>query len=104
MKSETEIKGKLDYYEAVLAGMESGRMIDNPDIFLRLSQHFPREAMEMLNDLASTEAQVNGMPSEDQPWVREWFGSLTGFAREALRSRISVLGWVLERAGDDGGG
>ena len=103
MKSEMEIKDKLDYYEAVLAGIEFGEMIDNPDIFLRVSRHFPGEAMEMLSNLAGTGALVSNLPTEDQPWVREWFGSLTGFAREVLSSRISILRWVLERAVSDEG-
>ena len=103
MKSEKEIQEKLDYYEAILAGMEAGRMVDNPDIFLRVSRHFPREAMELLNNLTGTEALLRNLPSEDQQWVRQWFSSLTGFAREAVSSRISILRWALERAESEGG-
>jgi len=103
MKSEKEIQEKLDYYEAILAGMEAGRMVDNPDIFLRVSRHFPREAMELLNNLTGAEALVTNLPPEDQQWVRQWFSSLTGFAREALSSRISILRWALERAESEGG-
>ena len=103
MKSEKEIQEKLDYYEAILAGMEAGRMVDNPDIFLRVSRHFPREAMEMLNNLTGTEALLCNLPPEDQQWVRQWFSSLTGFAREVLSSRISILRWALERAESEGG-
>ena len=103
MKSETEIQEKLDYYEAILAGMESGRMIDNPDIFRRVSRHFPREAMEMLDNLTGAEALVTNLPPEDQQWVRQWFGSLTLFARQVLESRISILRWALERAESEGG-
>ena len=96
MKSETEIQEKLDYYQAILAGIESGRMIDNPDIFLRVSRHFPREAMEMLDNLTGIEKLVRNLPPEDQPWVRQWFGSLASFAREVLNNRISILRWILE--------
>ena len=96
MKSEKEIREKLEYYEAILAGMESGKMIDNPEIFLRASRHFPREAMEMLNNFTLTEALVSNLPAEDQSWVRQWFSSLAGFAREVLSSRISILRWTLE--------
>ena len=103
MKSEKEIQEKLDYYEAILAGMEAGRMIDNPDIFLRVSRHFPREAMELLNNLTGAEALVTNLPPEDQQWVRQWFSSLTGFAREAVSSRISILRWALEIAESEGG-
>ncbi|MFC2016459.1 hypothetical protein ACFLUF_01970 [Chloroflexota bacterium] len=103
MKSEKEIQEKLDYYEAILARMEAGRMVDNPDIFLRVSRHFPREAMEMLNNLTGTEALLCNLPPEDQQWVRQWFSSLTGFAREVLSSRISILRWALERAESEGG-
>ena len=103
MKSKAEIQEKLDYYEAILAGMEAGRMVDNPDIFLRVSRHFPSEAMELLNNLTGAEALVTNLPAEDQQWVRQWFSSLTGFAREALSSRISILRWVLERAESEGG-
>ena len=97
MKGEKEIQEKLNYYETVLAGMEAGRMIDNPDIFLRMSRHFPREAMEMLNNLTGAEALLHNLPPEDQPWVRQWFGSLTLFPRQVLETRISLLRWVLER-------
>jgi hypothetical protein len=97
MKGEKEIQEKLNYYETVLAGMEAGRMIDNPDIFLRVSQHFPRETMQLLNDLTGAEALVTTLPPEDQPWVRQWFGSLTLFPRQVLETRISLLRWVLER-------
>jgi len=103
MKSEKEIQEKLDYYKTILAGMEAGRMIDNPDIFLRVSRHFPREAMELLNNLTGAEALVTNLPPEDQQWVRQWFSSLTGFAREVMSSRISILRWVLERAEIEGG-
>ena len=103
MKSEKEIQEKLSYYEAILAGMEAGRMIDNPDIFLRVSRHFPKEAMEMLNNLTGAEALVTNLPPEDRQWVRQWFGSLTGFAREVMGSRISILRWVLENRESDEG-
>ena len=103
MKSEKEIQEKLSYYEAILAGMEAGKMIDNPDIFLRVSQHFPREAMELLNDLTGAEGLVTNLPTEDQQWVRQWFSSLTDFAREVMGSRISILRWVLENGKSDGG-
>ena len=107
MKSEKEIQEKLDFYEAVLAGMEAGRMVDNPDILLRVSRHFPRETMELLNDLTGAEALVTTLPPEDQSWVRQWFGSLTLFARQVLETRISLLRWALEsvkRAGGVTGG
>ena len=103
MKSEKEIQEKLDYYEAVLAGMETGRMIDNPDIFLRVSRYFPREATELLDNLTGAEALVTNLPPEDQQWVRQWFRSLTSFAREVLSSRISILRWVLENGKSEGG-
>ena len=103
MKSEKEIQEKLSYYEAILAGMEAGKMIDNPDIFLRLSGHFPREAMELLNNLTGAEALVTNLPPEDRQWVRKWFSSLTDFARGVMGSRISILRWVLENGESDGG-
>ena len=103
MKSEKEIQEKLSYYEAILAEMEAGRMIDNPDIFLRVIRHFPREAMEMLHNLTGAEALVTNLPPEDQQWVRQWFSSLTGFAREVMGSRISILRWVLENRESDEG-
>jgi len=103
MKSEKEIQEKLEYYEAVLAGMEAGRMIDNPDIFLRLRGHFPKEALELLNNLTGAEALVTNLSPEDQQWVRKWFSSLTDFAREVMGSRISILRWVLENGKSEGG-
>lgn len=104
MKSEKEIREKLSYYEAILAGMESGKMIDDHEIFLRVNRHFPREAMEMLNNFTLTEALVSNLPAEDQSWVRQWFRSLGGFAREVLSSRISILRWTLEVEKESRGG
>jgi len=81
MRSETEIRQKLDYYEGILAGVEAGRVVDNPAVFLLVSQHFPREAMEMLLSSYQTNELIQKLPPEDQPWVRQWFNSLAGFAR-----------------------
>ena len=49
MKSEMEIKEKLRFYEAMLEGMESWKMIDNHEMLRRTSRYFPREIMEMMN-------------------------------------------------------
>ena len=103
MKSEAEIRQKLHYYEGILAGMEAGGMIDHPDIFLRLSQRFPKETMDMLNTAARTDELVGDFPVEDQPWVRQWFGSLAAFARQVLEARINILRWSLEQETDGGG-
>jgi len=103
MKSEAEIRQKLNYYEGILAGVETGRMIDNPDIFLRVSQHFPKEAMDMLNTSTRIDVLIRDLPIEDQPWVRQWFGSLAAFARQVLETRINILRWILEKETDGGG-
>ena len=103
MKSEQEIRQKLDYYEGILAGMEAGRMIDNPGIFLRVSQHFPKEAMDMLNTATRMDEVVRHLPTEDQPWVRQWLGSLAAFARQVLETRINLLRWILEKETNGGG-
>jgi len=103
MRSETEIRQKLDYYEGILAGVEAGRVVDNPAVFLLVSQHFPREAMEMLLSSYQTNELIQKLPPEDQPWVRQWFNSLAGFARQVLETRISILRWVLEKEMDGGG-
>ena len=60
MINEVEIQGTLDYYQAILAGMESGSMIDSPEIFLRVSRHFPGEALEML-DLRARRGSGGGL-------------------------------------------
>jgi hypothetical protein len=48
MRGEAEIRQKIEGYEGMLAGIEFGKSIDNPAVFLAVSQHFPREAMEMV--------------------------------------------------------
>jgi hypothetical protein len=103
MKSETEIRQKLENYEGMLAGMEAGQSIGNPDIFLTFSRHFPGEAMELLGSASRAEMLIQRMPPEDRPWVRQWFSSLAAFARQVLETRIGILGWVLEKEGDSGG-
>jgi len=104
MKSETEIREKLEFYEAILAGMESWKMIDNQDILRRARRYFPREIMEKLNNLAQTEGMVGMVPAEDQAWFTQWYNSLGGFAREVLTSRIGILKWALEARAERGGG
>ena len=104
MKSETEIREKLEYYEGMLAGLEAGRTIDLAGAFLNVSEHFPKEALEVLHISAKVDELVGILPLEDQPWVRQWFNSLAGFAREALSSRISILRWALEAKKESGGG
>jgi len=96
VKSETEIREKLEYYEVMLAGIEAGRAIDIAGIFLNVSEHFPKEALEVLHISAKVDELLSILPTEDQPWVRQWFSSLGGFAREVLTSRISILRWTLE--------
>jgi len=92
-----EIREKLDYYEGLLAGIEAGKVMDDPRVFLGLSQYFPIEMPGILRASIGMDAGVDNLPPEDQPWVRQWFGSLTLFARQVLETRISLLRWVLER-------
>jgi hypothetical protein len=103
MKSETEIRQKLECYERMLAGMEAGQALGNPDIFLTISQHFPGEVMELLGSSERAEMLIQRMSSEDRPWVRQWFSSLAAFARQVLETRIGILGWALEDEKDVGG-
>jgi hypothetical protein len=103
MKSETEIRQKLEVYEQMLSGMEAGQEIANPDIFLTFSRHFPGEAMELLGSTSRAEMLIQRMPPEDRPWVRQWFSSLAAFARQVLETRIGILGWVLEKEKDGEG-
>ena len=104
MRSEEEIGEKLRYYEAILEGMESWKMIDNQEILRRVSRYFPSEVMVILNNLTHTEGVVELLPAEDQAWVTQWHNSLDGFAREVLTSRISILRWALEAKKESGGG
>ena len=103
MKNETEIRQKLECYEGMLAGMEAGQEIGNPDIFLTFSQHFPGEVMELLGSASRAEMLIQRMPPEDRPWVRQWFSSLAAFARQVLETRIGILGWALEKETDGEG-
>ncbi len=103
MKSETEVRQKLECYEQMLAGMEAGKELGNPDIFLTFSRHFPGEVMELLGSASRAEMLIQRMPPEDRPWVRQWFSSLAAFARQVLETRIGILGWVLAKEADGGG-
>ena len=103
MKNEMEIRQKLESYKLMLAGMEAGQSIGNPDIFLTISQHFPGEVMELLGSSSRAEMLIQRMPPEDRPWVRQWFSSLAAFARQVLETRIGILDWVLEQEMDGGG-
>ena len=103
MKSEKEIQEKLDFYEAILAGIEAGKVMDDPRVFLGLSQYFPTEMVGILQAFVGMDAGVDNLPSEDQQWIRQWFSSITGFAWQVLNSRISILRWVLENGKSEGG-
>jgi hypothetical protein len=102
MKCETEIRQKLECYERMMAGMEAGQAIGNPDIFLTISRHFPGEVMELLGSESRAELLIQRMPLEDRPWVRQWFSSLAAFARQVLETRIGILGWVLDNEENNG--
>src|SRR3990172_4776734 len=99
-----EIREKIRFYEAMLEGMESWKMVDNHEMLRRTSRYFPREIMEMMNDLTQTEVMVELLPAEDQAWFTQWQNSLGGFAREVLTSRIGILRWALEAKTGSGGG
>lgn len=103
MRTETEVREKLDYYQAMLAGIEVGRSIDNPNVFLALSEHFPKEAVEMLQASVKIDELVSKLPVEDQQWIWLWFSSLVIFARQVLGNRITILNWVLQNEKGDGG-
>lgn len=104
MKSESEIRNKLNAYELMLAGMEAGQSIGNPDIFLTLSRHFPGEVMELLGSSTRAEMLIQRLPAEDRPWVRQWFSSLASSARQALETRVGILSWVLDKEPEREGG
>jgi hypothetical protein len=103
MRDEAEIQRKLRDYEAMLAGMEAGIAIDIPDIFLQVSQYFPREAMEALKTLRDIDEFIGKAPPEDRYWIaRAMRDSLMQYARDVLTNRIVILKWVLEMELDEG--
>ena len=103
MRNEPEIRHKLKYYEALLAGIDAGRTIDNPGVFLKMSEYFLKETMQMLHTSQEADELVRKFPTEDQVWIRQWFSAHGLFARQVLEPRISILKWVLENGISEGG-
>ncbi len=103
MKSESEIKDKLRYYEGMLTGVEVGKKIDKADVFLEFSKYFPDAAMHMLKTSADLEKVVQNSPSEDQRWMGEWFSNLGSYARHISEARAEILRWVLSTEEEEKG-
>lgn len=96
MKSKAEITAKRTYYQGILAGIETVGAIDRPDVFLALSEYFPVQAMASLRASLEMDKVVQGLPPEDQGWVRRWLEVHRLYLRQVLEERIGILKWVLE--------
>ena len=100
MKSDAEIRAKLDYYKGILAGFTAGSNVDSPDVFLAVEQAFPGRALAALSLTNELAEMVKHLPSEDQKGISEAFADYARQFQRFLESRITILKWVLDEGGE----
>ncbi len=106
MKTETEIRAKLRYYQEMLAGFTAARNIEVPETFLTVEQISPGQGLAALHLTAEMGEAIGVLPPEDQQWFRFTCDYYTRHMQGFLEDRISVLKWTLDENGviDGGGG
>jgi hypothetical protein len=104
MKSEAEIRAKLNYYEGMLAGFMAGCNVDRPDVFLAVEQTSPGEALATLSLTNKLAGMIRELPPEDQKGLSEALGDYVRQLQRFLEDRITILKWVLDEKDVPGGG
>ena len=95
MKSEIEIRVKLNHYRGILAGYRAGRDINMVAVFLATEQRFPGEGQAALSLSTRIEEAIKGLPPEDRCGIKEAYESCLRQIQLLLEERIIILKWVL---------
>ncbi len=85
MKSETEIRDRLTYYQKMLSSIRIAQVIDNPEVFIAVSERFPNEAIALLRS------------SQGDDIIKEATANL----QRLVENKICTLKWVLEENVED---
>ena len=96
MKSETEIRSKLHYYQGVLAGYRADRDADTPEALLAIENILPGEGMGILRSAAQLEAMISKFPPYDQQRVRHLWEDHGRHMLQFCEDRIAFLKWILD--------
>jgi len=96
MRSEDEIKDKLVYYQRLLMALRVAKAIDNPEVFLQLSDFFPGQVIELLRGSVAIDRFTAEMPAEDGDLFREMLSQHFVIGEQLIKARIAILKWVLE--------
>ncbi len=99
MKSEAEIRTKLDIYKRMLAGFWAGRNIDKPSVFLTVEHSLPGEGLAGLHSTVEMDKAIAKMSLEDQQGIKGVFEDYVQHTQRFLEDRISILKWVLDEEG-----
>ncbi len=105
MKSETEIRDRLTYYQKMLSSIRIAQVIDSPEVFIAVSERFPNEAIALLRssqqgDDIIKEATAK-LPREDQELFRRSFEASWDHLQRLVENKIRTLKWVLEENVED---
>ncbi|APV43630.1 hypothetical protein Dform_00270 [Dehalogenimonas formicexedens] len=85
MKSESEIRQKLERYKWFRAGGEVGRNIESA-------------ATSILASTVEIENIKKELSTGDPGWTARWFGMFSLYALTVVEARIGMLEWILGEA------
>ena len=66
--------------------------MDNPSVFLQVSQHFHGEAMEALKHLGKVDELIGTVPWEDRHWVKRTWMTARARGGEGMDSEAKIAG------------
>lgn len=98
MKTEKEIRQKLEYYRGILEVIEAKRTRSRSGGFGRGTRPFPEDALHLLTAGANVDEVITDFPPAEQEFIRQWFGSLSASALQLITALAGILGWVLDEA------
>ncbi len=98
MKSENEIRQKLEYYQGILEVIEAKRTGTRSGGYFKGTKPFPEDALHLLTAGANVDEVITDFPPAEQEFIRQWFGSLSASALQLVTALAGILGWVLDEA------
>ncbi|MEL7562571.1 hypothetical protein [Dehalogenimonas sp. 4OHTPN] len=98
MKTEKEIRQKLEYYRGILAIIEAKRTRTRSEGYFKGARPFPEDALHLLTAGANVDEVITDSPPAEQEFIRQWFGSLSASALQLITALAGILGWVLDEA------
>lgn len=99
MKSESEIRDKLNRYRAMLAGFMAAHNVDRPDTFLAIEEALQGEGLTALRLTGEMDKAIQNLPPEDRQPMKKLFEDYVQRTQSFLEDRISILEWILDESG-----